>query len=124
MLWLAKSSRRNWCVAVCAGHVYVRLYMTREKVAGGIDEPDVIMFEASEIASISIRTVEAYLYGPKPKFADCLVIEPAPAATGSVPARIPSFPGYCETLGSCGEPGSNYLVRVTNEGGCGLQLEF
>ncbi len=117
VLWLTKSFRRNWCAAVCAGQVYVRLYMSREKVASGIDEPDVVVFEASEIASISIRTVEAYLYGPKPKFAECLVIEPAPAAAVRVPTRIPSFPEYCEALGSCGEPGSNYLVRVANEGG-------
>lgn len=115
VLWLTKSSRRNWCAAVCAGRVYVRLYMTRETARDDVNEPDVVVFEASEIASMSIRTVEAYLYGPKPKVADCLVIEPAVA--GSVPSRIPSFPGYCETLGSCGEPRSNCLVRVTNEDG-------
>ncbi len=115
VLWLTKFSPRNWVMAVCAGRAYVRLYMTREKVASGVDEPDVVVFETSEIASISIRTVEAYLYGPKPKFAECLVIESAVA--GSVPTNNPSFPGYCETLGCCGEPRSNYLVRVTNEDG-------
>lgn len=114
-LWLTKSVRRNWIMAVYGGRVYLRLYMTRERVPIGIDEPDVVVFEASEIASISVRTVEAYLYGPKPKFAECLVIEPA--AASSVPVRIPSFQGYCEALGSCGEPGSNCLVRVANEDG-------
>jgi hypothetical protein len=91
--------------------------MTRENAANGIDEPDVVVFEGSEIAAISIRTVEAYVYGPKPKIAECLVIQPAPEIAGSVPARIPSLPGNCETLGSCGEPDSNCLVRVTNEDG-------
>jgi hypothetical protein len=118
VLWLTKSSRRNWCVAVCAGQVYLRLYMTRETAApNGVDEPDVIVLEASEIASISIRTVEAYLYGPKPKLAECLVIELVPAVAASVPAPVPSLPGYCEALGSCGEPSSNYLVRVTSDDG-------
>jgi hypothetical protein len=117
VFWLTKLSRRNWVMAVCAGRAYVRLYMTREEVPSGIDEPDVIVFDASEIASISIRTVEAYLYGPKPKFAECLVIEPAPSVAGSVPTNNPSFPRYCETLGCCGESRSNYLVHVANEDG-------
>ena len=117
VLWLTKLSRRNWVMSVCASRVYVRLYMTREKVASGIDEPDVVMFEASEIASISIRTVEAYLYGPKPKFAECLVIEPASEAARSASANNLWFPEDCETLGCCGEPRSNYLARVTNEDG-------
>jgi hypothetical protein len=117
VLWLTKSSRRNWCAAVCSGQVYLRLYMTRETAPEGIDEPDVIVFETSEIASISIRTVEAYLYGPKPKIAECLVIELAPVVAESVPAHIPSFPQYCEAMGCCGEPVSNYLGCVTNEDG-------
>ena len=117
VLWLTKSSRRNWCAAVCAGRVYLRLYMTRETAPDGVNEPDVVVFEASEIASISIRTVEAYLYGPKPKLAECLVIELAPAVAESVSAHVPLFPRYCEALGCCGEPDSNYLVRVTNEDG-------
>jgi len=117
VFWLTKLSRRNWVMAVCASRAYVRLYMTREEFPSGIDEPDVVILEASEIASISIRTVEAYLYGPKPKFAECLVIEPAPALAGSIPTNNPSFPGYCETLGCCGESRSNYLVRVANEDG-------
>jgi hypothetical protein len=91
--------------------------MTRETAPDGVDEADVIVFEASEIASISIRTVETYLYGPKPILAECLVIEPAPAVAESVPAHIPSFPRYCEAMGSCGEPDSSYLIRATNEDG-------
>ena len=61
VLWLTKSSRRNWCAAVYAGRVYLRLYMTRETAPDGVDVPDVMVLEASEIASIWIRTVEAYL---------------------------------------------------------------
>jgi hypothetical protein len=117
VLWLTKSSRRNWCAAVCAGQVYLRPSMTRGTAPNGIGEPDVFVFEASEITSISIRTVEAYLYGPKPKLAECLVIELGPTVAESVHAHIPSPLRYCETLGCCGEPGSNYLARATYEDG-------
>ena len=50
--------------------------------------PDVLMLEASEIASMSARTVEVFLYGPKPKFVEWLVIEPAQAVAESVPDHI------------------------------------
>ncbi|MGA7339081.1 MAG: hypothetical protein WBE72_11125 [Terracidiphilus sp.] len=117
LLWLLKSSRRNWILAVCADQVYVRLYMTLETAPDGIDEPDVIVFKASEIASMSIRTVETFLYGPKPKLAQCLVIEPAEAVAESVPADDASFPSDWCALGCCGEFSSINLVRVTNEDG-------
>src|ERR1039458_123143 len=117
VLWLTKSSRRNWCIAVCAERVYVRLYMTPETAPNGVDEPDVIVFEASEIASISIRIVELFLYGPKPKFAGCLVIEPSQAVAENVPAHIHSLLGDCESLGCCGELNSSNLICVANEDG-------
>ena len=82
VIWLLKSSRRNWCVAVCAERVYVRL---------GVNVPDVIVLEASEIASIVARTVEMFLYGSKPKFVEWLVIEPAQAVEQGVPDHITSF---------------------------------
>jgi hypothetical protein len=116
-LWLAKSSGRNWCVAVCAERMYVRLYMTLETVPNRVDEPDVIVLEASEIASISIRIVELFLYGPKPKLVGCLIIEPTQAVADSVPTYIPSLLWDCETGGCCGELNSCNLVCVANEDG-------
>jgi hypothetical protein len=117
LLWFAKSSRRNWVLAVCADRVYVRLYMTLERDPNGISEPDVIVLEASEIASMSIRTVDAFLYGPKPKVAECLVIEPAEPAAENVPSHIGSLLGDWCSLGCCGEFSSINLVRATNEDG-------
>ncbi len=117
LLWFAKFSRRNWVLAVRADRVYIRLYMTLETDPNGISEPDVIVLEASEIASMSIRTVDVFLYGPKPKLGECLVIEPARAAAENVPAHIATFLGDWCTLGCCGEFSSINLVRVTNENG-------
>ena len=84
VLWLLKSSRRNWVIAACADRVCIRL---------GVNIPEVIMLEVSEIASISMRTVEVFLYGPKPKFVEWLVIEPAHAVAESVSGHITSFLG-------------------------------
>jgi hypothetical protein len=117
--WCAKSSRRNWVMAVCADRLYVRLYMTREtaRAPNDVDEPDVVVFEASEIDSMSVRTVKMFLYGPKPKFAECLVIQPSRAVAESVPAHSASFLEDCGTLGCFGALSSSNLVCVTNEDG-------
>ena len=104
-------------MAVCADRLYVRLYMTREtaRAPNDVDEPDVVVFEASEIDSMSVRTVKMFLYGPKPKFAECLVIQPSRAVAESVPAHSASFLEDCGTLGCFGALSSSNLVCVTNE---------
>ena len=50
-----------------------------------------MVLEASEIASVSIRTVEVLLYGPKPKVVEWLVIEPSQVAAESISEEAPSF---------------------------------
>ena len=102
VLWLLKSSRRNWVIAVCADRVCIRL---------GTNIPEVIMLEVSEIASMSIRTVEVFLYGPKPKFVEWLVIEPAQAVAKSAFEHIPSF------LGDIRMHDLSNMLNVTNEEG-------
>ena len=89
VLWLTKSSRRNWVVAGCADRVCIR---------NCLNQPEVIMLKASEIASMSIRTVEVFLYGLKPKLVEWLVIEPAQAVAESVSDHIPSFLGDSSPL--------------------------
>lgn len=85
MLWMFKFSSSRWVIAVCADRVYVRLLMARAT------EPHVIVLEASEITSISIKTVEVFVYGPKPKLAEWLVIEPAQAIAEVIPYQFLSF---------------------------------
>ena len=43
------------------------------------------MLEASETASFSVRTLDVFLYRPKPKFFEWLEIKPAQAVTVKFP---------------------------------------
>jgi hypothetical protein len=101
VLWCTKFSRRNWVIAGCADRVYIRNYL----------QPEAIMLKASEITSMSIRTVEVFLYGLKPKPVEWLVIEPAQAVAKSVSDHIPSF------LGDFMAHGPGNLTIVANEDG-------
>ena len=74
LLWRGMSPRLNWIVAGCATWVLVRLLAQRGRAETDREEPDVIMFEPSDIASISMRTTEVFLYGPKPRIVMSLVI--------------------------------------------------
>lgn len=115
--WSAKSSCRNWTMAVFAGSVYVRLCLKHEAAPNDVDQPDVVVFDASEIDSMMVRSVETFLYGPKPKLAECLVIQPSPAVSVSLPHYRASLLDDCGALGSCGVPSPSNLVRVTKEDG-------
>jgi hypothetical protein len=70
--------RRQWEIAGSANRLYIRLFAWRSKDHADAEVPDVLVLDASEIASMWARTVDVYLYGPKPKFVDwMLMIEPA-----------------------------------------------
>jgi hypothetical protein len=90
-------------LAGCADRVYIRLFVRRGRGRGDVNEPDVIMLEASEIASMSIRTVEVFLYGPKPNVVEWLVIEPAQAVAKDVSDRTRPLCGLNPAL-SCMRP--------------------
>ena len=76
LLWRGRSSRLNWVVAGCAEKLFVRLFTRRGWKRADNGEPDVLMLDASEIASLSARTAEVFLDGSRPKYAQWLVIEP------------------------------------------------
>jgi multidrug transporter EmrE-like cation transporter len=88
LLWRGRSPRLNWVIAVCADRVFVRMFVQRGGGQSDTEEPDVIMFEASEIASISSRTVEVFLNGPRPRSIDWLVLEPVQAALETVSNHV------------------------------------
>jgi hypothetical protein len=97
-LWRGRSARLNWVIAGGADQMYVRLFVKRGWGKGDLNEPDVLMLEGSEIASMSIKTVEVFLYGPKPKIVEWLVIEPSQAVAESFSNQIrgllnPDYPG-------------------------------
>jgi len=71
--------------------VCIRLFVGFGKAWRSLNLPDVIVLEGSEIASMSIRTVEVLVYGPKPRIVEWLMIEPTQAAAKSLSDQIPSF---------------------------------
>jgi hypothetical protein len=108
LLWRGRSPRLNWVIAGCADRVFIRLFVRRGRGQADIQEPDVIMFEASEIASMRVRIVEVFLYGPKPRFVECVVIEPPQAIAQG-------FSDHIRPLLKPDDPGKQ--VYVTNEEG-------
>jgi len=88
VLWRAKASRQRWVVVGCDDRLYVRLFAWRSGNHGDVHDSDVLVLEAPEIASMSIRTIEVFLYGPKPKFVEWLVIEPAQTLAEDVSSHI------------------------------------
>src|SRR6185437_10703166 len=94
VLWLLKFSNRRWVIAVSADRIYAPLFM------GRASEPHVFVIETSDVASFSTKTVEVFVYGPDPEFAEWLVIEPAQAIAEILPSQILSFLEQTWRLGS------------------------
>lgn len=100
VLWHVQARRRRWVIVGCADRLYVRLFAWRsgDHSDSDVHDPDVLVLEPSDVASMSIRTVEVFLYGPKPKFIQWLVIEPAQTLAGDVSSHVrplltPTDPG-------------------------------
>jgi hypothetical protein len=118
LLWRGRSARLNWVIAGGADRMYVRLFARRGWGKGDLNEPDVLMLEASDIASISARTVEVFLYGPKPKIVESLVIKPTQTVAESYSNDIRSLPCSVGGLGcSTMLLDSGKQVYVDNEKG-------
>lgn len=98
LLWRGRTPRLNWVVAVCDDCVYVRLFAWRGKNQTG--EPEIIVLEPAEIASMSARTVELFLYGTKPKVVEWLFIKPAEGVAKDVSDHI--RPLQCAWPNLCG----------------------
>jgi hypothetical protein len=83
-----------------------------------LNEPDVLMLAASEIVSIYVRTVEVFLYGPKPKIVESLVIEPTQTVAEGYSNNILSLPcGVGRLSCSTGLLDSGKQVFVDHEKG-------
>jgi hypothetical protein len=92
-LWRVISSRRSWVIAGYQERVYIRLFAWCGRNRGEDPEPDILVLEASEIASMSVRTVEVFLNGPKPKIVEgWLVIEPSQAVAQDISCHILPLP--------------------------------
>jgi hypothetical protein len=88
VVWRAVSSRQQWVIAGCAERVYVRLFAWRRGDPCDVNEPNILVLEASEIASMSVRTLEVFLDGPKPRIVEWLVIEPSQAVAEDTYSHI------------------------------------
>jgi len=88
VLWRARAAQRRWVAVGCADRLYLRLFAWRTGGHADVYEPDVLVLEAREIASMSIRTVEVFLYGPKPRIVEWLVIEPAQTVADAVSSHV------------------------------------
>jgi hypothetical protein len=131
VLLRVQASRRTWVIVGCADRLYVRLFAWRNGEHGEVYDRDVLVLEAPDIASMSIRTVEVFLHGPEPKFVEWLVIEPAqtvaedvsrhirPLLTLTDPGKAVSVeedvPSHIRPLLTLVEP--DKVVLVANEGG-------
>jgi hypothetical protein len=88
LIWRGTSPRLNCVVAASADRVYVRVFVRRVGRRDHAEEPDATWLDASEIASISPQTIEVFLYGPKPKIVERLVIEPVHDSAQRMSNRI------------------------------------
>jgi len=88
VLWRAKASHRRWVIVGCADRLYLRLFVRPGRFPGDVNEPDVLVLEVSEITSMSIKTLEVFIDGPKPKIVEWLVIEPAQAVGDDISRHI------------------------------------
>lgn len=88
LFWRGRSPRLNWIVAGRADRVFIRLFVKRGIGQADQQETDVIVFEASEIASMKARIVDVFLYGPEPSTVERLVIEPVKPAAETVSNHI------------------------------------
>ncbi|MGB2603778.1 MAG: hypothetical protein WBC78_09295 [Candidatus Sulfotelmatobacter sp.] len=111
VLWWGTSPRLNWVVVGHDDRVFVKPFLRRRRGRADLQGPDVITLEAQEIASMSARTVEVFLDGPKPRIVQWLVIEPSEAVAENVSDRIHSL-----LSDRVRDPGKQAIVAI--EGGC------
>jgi hypothetical protein len=88
VLWRGKASHRMWSVVGLSDKLYVRLFAWRGSAHNNLQDQDVLILESSEIASMSVRNVDVFLYGPRPKSVQSLVIEPAQTVAEDVSRHI------------------------------------
>ena len=88
VLWRAQAAHRRWVAVGRADRLYIRLFAWRRRGHDDVREPDVLVLEGREIASISARTVEVFLDGSKPRIVEWLVIEPSQTVADGVSSHV------------------------------------
>jgi hypothetical protein len=88
VFWRAQAAHRRWVVVGRADRLYIRLFAWRRRGNDDLREPDVLVLEGREIASMSARTVEVFLNGPKPRIVEWLMIEPSETVADAVSSHV------------------------------------
>lgn len=88
LVWRAQAAHRRWVAVGRADRLYIRLFAWRRRGHDDLREPDVLVLEGREIASMSARTVEVFLDGSKPRIVDWLVIEPSERVADAVSSHV------------------------------------
>ena len=101
VLWRTRSPRLSWVIKAGANQVYIRLWVGFGAAWRASDIPDVLVLESTEIVSVSLRATEVFLYGPKPKLVEWLVIEPSQAVAGVISNQTPPSLGEARTRELC-----------------------
>jgi len=84
LLWRGVLGRQSWVLLSSDGRFYIRLFSPLGRGAYKSSESEVIMLDLEEVASVQIQTRKLFVYGPKPKLTEWLVIEPKPAVRSLV----------------------------------------
>ena len=88
VFWRAQAAHRRWVAVGRADRLYIRLFAWRRRGHDDLREPDVLVLEGREIASMSARTVEVFLDGSKPRIVEWLVIEPSETVADAVSSHV------------------------------------
>lgn len=88
VLWRAKASHQRWVIVGCAERLYIRLFAWPSGNHDDVHDPDVLVLEASEVASMSIKSLEVFVYGPEPNSSAWLKIEPAQVVADDISRHV------------------------------------
>jgi hypothetical protein len=100
LCWRAIFNTGNWIIAVRDDRLYFRLFAAFLSKSKSV-EPSVMELDVVEIASISIRAVDAFYLGPKPHILEWLVVEPNENAKVQMAqhyGRVSPPANACDTL--------------------------
>ena len=88
--------RQSWVFLSCGERFYIRLFSPMGRGAYESLELDVLTLELEEVESVRIQIRKIFVYGPKPKVTECLVIDLEPTARGLVAERLAPPVGTCD----------------------------
>jgi hypothetical protein len=84
LLWRVLSSERTWVLAADTERFYLRMSAPFSGRLSAYTDADVMVLDASEVASVGIRSFDVFVSGPKPQVREFLVVTPEAGVRASV----------------------------------------